>query len=376
MKVIFLDIDGVLNSRVYDRERNWNEQTDIDETRLPLVRKIVDGTGAKIVLSSTWREHWDKASGKCDGDGVYINVTFAKFGLEIYGKTPDLGYNADRPDEIQAWLDSAQENIESFVIIDDYRYAWGKLSDNFVKTNPNFGLGLEEEHVRRAIDIICPNNKSDERVKRKISILGDSISTYKGNDSLDHSVYYKGEKAYENGISSVNDIWWKQVIDSLGGELCINNSYSGSFVFGNASCCACSKERCAGLHDVDKPEIILIFMGTNDRGYGIELQKFHEAYRIMLRRIKENYPDAKIVCATLLMGYRKDGKSRFNAESTVSEFDYNNAIRSAVEKENCLLADLALSGKCYETLDGCHPTKNGHSLIAKLWLDKLNLLLN
>lgn len=52
MKVIFLDIDGVLNSRAYDRKRNWNEKTDIDETRLPFIKEIVDATGAKIVLSS------------------------------------------------------------------------------------------------------------------------------------------------------------------------------------------------------------------------------------------------------------------------------------------------------------------------------------
>lgn len=62
MKIIFLDIDGVLNSRAYDRKRNWNEQTDIDETRLPLIKEIVDATGAKIVLSSTWRQHWNKDS--------------------------------------------------------------------------------------------------------------------------------------------------------------------------------------------------------------------------------------------------------------------------------------------------------------------------
>lgn len=42
MKIIFLDIDGVLNSRAYDRKRNWNEQTDIDETRLPFIKEIVD----------------------------------------------------------------------------------------------------------------------------------------------------------------------------------------------------------------------------------------------------------------------------------------------------------------------------------------------
>ncbi len=160
MKVIFLDIDGVLNSRAYDRKRNRDGQTDIDETRLPLVKEIVDETGAKIVLSSTWREHWNTDTQKCDEDAVYINEVFAKFGLEIYGKTPDLGLDFDRPDEIKAWLNSAEEKIESFVIIDDYRYAWGSLSDSFVKTNPNFGLGLEEEHVQKAIEILCPDKSA------------------------------------------------------------------------------------------------------------------------------------------------------------------------------------------------------------------------
>ncbi|MDE6690910.1 MAG: hypothetical protein K2K04_02975 [Clostridia bacterium] len=154
MKVIFLDIDGVLNSRAYDRKRNWNEQTNIDETRLPLVKRIVDETGAKIVLSSTWREHWSVDPLLCDDDGVYINKTFAKYGLEIYGKTPDLWLTAERPDEIKAWLKSSTETIVSFVIIDDYRYAWVELADKVVKTNPNFGLGLEEEHVLKAIAIL------------------------------------------------------------------------------------------------------------------------------------------------------------------------------------------------------------------------------
>lgn len=44
------------------------------------------------------------------------------------------------------------------IIIDDYRYGWGKFSDNFVKTNPNFGLGLEEEHVQKAIEILNSAN--------------------------------------------------------------------------------------------------------------------------------------------------------------------------------------------------------------------------
>lgn len=154
MKIIFLDIDGVLNSRAYDRKRNWNEQTDMDETRLQFIKEIVDKTGAKIVLSSTWRKHWDRDINRCDEDGRYINKTFAKFGLAIYDKTPDLGITAVRKDEVSKWLQETDEEIESFVIIDDYRYGWGDLSEHFVKTEPNFRFGIENDHVEKAINIL------------------------------------------------------------------------------------------------------------------------------------------------------------------------------------------------------------------------------
>lgn len=154
MKVIFLDIDGVLNSREYDRHRNWNELTNIDETRMPLVKEIVEKTGAKIVLSSTWRDGWNENEALCDEDGRYINDIFKKFNLSIYSKTPDFGLAAVRRDEVAAWLQETEDTIENFVIIDDYRFGWAELSDNFVKTNPVKGLGLEKEHVKKAIEIL------------------------------------------------------------------------------------------------------------------------------------------------------------------------------------------------------------------------------
>ena len=154
MNVIFLDIDGVLNSRKYDSERNWNENTDIDETRLPLVKEIADRGGAVIVLSSTWRTHWHKNPAFCDEDGAYINDTFSKYGLEIYSKTPDLGRSALRKDEVKKWLETYGKNVRNFVILDDYGFGWGELSDYFVKTNPVRGLGLEEEHVQKAVKIL------------------------------------------------------------------------------------------------------------------------------------------------------------------------------------------------------------------------------
>lgn len=154
MKILFLDIDGVLNSREYDRHRNWNEQTDIDETRLPLVKEIIDKTGAKIVLISTWRSHWNRDESLCDEDGMYINRLFSKYGLTIYDKTPDLGLLSKRKDEVKAWLAEHTGEVERFVILDDYRFGWDGLSDFYIHTNPNYGLGLEEEHVEKAIVLL------------------------------------------------------------------------------------------------------------------------------------------------------------------------------------------------------------------------------
>ena len=68
MKIIFLDIDGVLNSIAYEREKA-PEQSFIDESRLPLVAQIVRKTGAAIVLSSTWRIYWKEDISECNNIG-------------------------------------------------------------------------------------------------------------------------------------------------------------------------------------------------------------------------------------------------------------------------------------------------------------------
>lgn len=58
MKVIFLDIDGVLNNNDYYERRSKgliNNKHDIDELLISRVNDIVEATNAVIVVSSTWR---------------------------------------------------------------------------------------------------------------------------------------------------------------------------------------------------------------------------------------------------------------------------------------------------------------------------------
>lgn len=154
MKVIFLDFDGVLNSAKYDRERDMTINTNIDESRLPLLKQIIDATQAKIVLSTSWRSHWNKNINDCDDVGLWINTVFKKYGLEIYGKTPQLHMGAGRKAEVLSWLEFPPETVESFVILDDYALGWEELGERLVKTSPYIGLGLEAEHVEKAIKIL------------------------------------------------------------------------------------------------------------------------------------------------------------------------------------------------------------------------------
>ncbi|MBQ1187020.1 MAG: hypothetical protein IIX54_04970 [Clostridia bacterium] len=154
MKIIFLDVDGVLNSEKYKTESSANcDNGYIDLSRVKLVADIVNATNAKIVLISSLRVDWDKSLELCGNDGKYINKCFAENGLSIMDKTPYISFFTARKKEITFWLSSHQNEVESFVIIDDMLDGWEELNSRVVNTNPN-GYGLEEEHVKKAIELL------------------------------------------------------------------------------------------------------------------------------------------------------------------------------------------------------------------------------
>ena len=144
-KVIFLDVDGVLNSVAYDRERNQNDRN-IDVSRLMLLKQIVDATGAEIVLSSTWRMHWKKN----DSVAEETKRVFFSAGLSITDITP---FGESRREEIVVWL-KKNADTERFVIIDDQFGGWGELAPFLIKTDGRIGRGLENNHVRAGIKLL------------------------------------------------------------------------------------------------------------------------------------------------------------------------------------------------------------------------------
>lgn len=152
MKVVFLDIDGVLNTEAY------RENPDVDYFEEPIselhmchLKRLINETAAKIVLSSTWRIYWEPGEQQYDRAGEYFNQLFKKYGLEIYDKTPEL---KDRDVEVSAWLTDHQ--TESFVILDDYDFEWSPCNEkHLVKTNDE--TGLDAFSVEKAIKILLSN---------------------------------------------------------------------------------------------------------------------------------------------------------------------------------------------------------------------------
>ena len=147
MKVIFLDFDGVLNSDRYMRTCGESGMI-IDPSRMELLKILVEKTGAKIVLSTSWREHWEKDGG--DEIGDLINSLFAKYRLEIFDKTPHI--NTWREEQIAAWLD-AHTDTENFVVLDDMFLAADFLAGHFIRTS-NLRQGFDENDLKVAIEIL------------------------------------------------------------------------------------------------------------------------------------------------------------------------------------------------------------------------------
>lgn len=149
MRVIFLDFDGVLNSDRYIRDCGHTGVV-IDPSKMELLKKIVESTDARIVLTTSWREHWGTSPSECDYSGRLINDIFARYGLEIYSKTPVV--RPDRENEIKQWL-SDNPDTESFVVLDDMFLAADFLKGHVVKTSA-FADALTNEGAEAAIEIL------------------------------------------------------------------------------------------------------------------------------------------------------------------------------------------------------------------------------
>lgn len=148
MKVIFLDFDGVLNTEKYICECGEYGVV-IAPSAMAILKRIIDKTKAKIVLSTSWREHWSKNAEECDSTGKKINEIFSLFGMTVFDKTGEFG---SREEEIEAWLKLHPET-ENFVVVDDRFLSSDTIKNHFVKVS-GYKRGLDETALLQVLEIL------------------------------------------------------------------------------------------------------------------------------------------------------------------------------------------------------------------------------
>lgn len=155
MDVIFLDVDNVLNN-VYTKDRVKGYRG-IDDKKVKILKKLIDETGAKIVLSSTWRLE----QGSDNPFRRRLEEALRNEGLHIFDATPDYFWN-ERAGEIMGWLD-LYDGIDHIVILDDEDFFWAKYGLDKYWVNTGYGnccerkgnirmKGLTEKHVKYILD--------------------------------------------------------------------------------------------------------------------------------------------------------------------------------------------------------------------------------
>lgn len=201
---------------------------------------------------------------------------------------------------------------------------------------------------------------------KKLSILGDSISTYKdvSNDINANESLYPNPYFYRLSFP-LEKTYWMLLIERLGLSLCVNNSWSGGNLSGkDNSSSGLNRANFLSHNDKTVPDIIIIFMGTNDLGRKVAPQIFEEDYKSTLKTVKNKYPDAKVCCVNI-----PDRDIVMKPQAEI----FNKIISDAIDEagENFFLADLfrsKLNNDFYymNTVDGLHPDEDGMRIIAEI----------
>ena len=156
MKAIFLDIDGVIvtptslqSNAALGREP---EEFRCDRVSLAYLGQLVARTGAKVVLSSSWRGDLDTRDPLLGAIVGNLLHQLESVGAPLFDVTPSLP-GADRSAEIGAWLD--EHPCKAYVILDD-RARFEERPDvakgHLVLIENSDGI--RQEHFRRALDVL------------------------------------------------------------------------------------------------------------------------------------------------------------------------------------------------------------------------------
>jgi hypothetical protein len=181
IKIVFLDIDGVLNGHTYWDSLVWRifwrlglrklhrklfrAPYGVHEEKIRRLGKIIEKTGALCVMTSSWRDaYFSEDSNYALSNILELKTLFEKYHIKVIDRTGRDSHGR-RQNEILEWLAKHQDEYEyiSFCILDDEAdYLKIFMDDKLVITTnrPYVKLhwmgrdGLQDKHVRKAIKIL------------------------------------------------------------------------------------------------------------------------------------------------------------------------------------------------------------------------------
>ena len=156
MKLVFLDVDGVLNYSGC-REKVGG-LLGVDDKCVERLAKIVFSCEprASIILTSSWKTFWDNQpmnSTDLDPMAKYLTEKLQKYGMHLTGRTEEKN-PAQRGMGILGWIRKVGD-VDGWVVLDDdvfSDYEERGIMPHLVKTS--FGIGLSDTGVEKAIKIL------------------------------------------------------------------------------------------------------------------------------------------------------------------------------------------------------------------------------
>ena len=144
--IIFLDIDGVLNSDKYfdsiDNKECMNLvdrlMLDIDMSKVKILLEVINKTNAKVVITSSWRRMKLYP---------YIKERLISMGLPVVGETPII--EGRRGEEIKSYL--LENRVSNYCIIDDEVFKDYKELEDYLVVTDFYEDGLTIDHAKGVV---------------------------------------------------------------------------------------------------------------------------------------------------------------------------------------------------------------------------------
>ena len=366
-----------------------------------------------------------------------IKVDLSGYNINL-SKNETIGFCASTDTVIPLYIKtdlSDGKNLPAIAISnhrDSAQCFFGDVGKSSIQMLHNFlFFDVEYERTYNKADILAAEKRAAEfenimdAVKEKykgksISILGDSISTFynvsnhtKYNATIGNNYYYYHPG--RNPFRSENT-YWGRLIEDLDMTLCVNNSWSGSMVYGQKawSYSDNATKRATELHNRQgqNPDVIVFYMGINDLAANIPFgdlcnklkatskdkydqvieewfnsvlsatsnatncvanttyKSFEQAYALALYKMTQKYSSAEVWCVGLIKDTRtavtNDKINNFNlCISALADYfgaNYISQDSNEIKQHNSLAYSM--------DMDSLHPNAAGHRLLERLIINE------